>query len=209
MSLQPSPIPKAPIISTCAEPHTITTSATSFFDLVKVNYIIIDLPHKISKHNDCSQSSSPEPSRNFIAEFLPDPSVPVQLSTDAQTAVLPSPRHRPPTFWPLYTSTKNALASARDARRRMEGWPLLMIGSHPEGIYMTWCMYFFTGILYHYHPPPPSTLTSFHLEYVDLTDNLPAPKKRRELHKLSGKSPESNQIIGTQFVGSYVVKFKN
>ena len=74
MSLQPSPIPKAPITSSCAEPAQ--TCSTTF----------------------------KAPSTNIFASVTT-------------------------------TRKGNALASTRDAKRRMEGYQLLMNGSHLEG---TW-----------------------------------------------------------------------
>jgi hypothetical protein len=116
ISLQPSPIPKVPI-TTCAEPHTITTTAARVLDLFNCKHNdgslftaarVLDLfncKHNDGslftaarvldlfncKHNDGSLFSSPEPSRSFCAEFFPDLSVSVQPSTDAP----PSPRHLP------------------------------------------------------------------------------------------------------------------
>jgi hypothetical protein len=148
ISLQPSPIPKVPI-TTCAEPHTITTTAARVLDLFNC------------KHNDGSLFSSPEPSRSFCAEFFPDLSVSVQPSTDAQICSTTFTKAPSTSIFAMVTtaSKKNALASNRDAKRRMEKCQLQTNGSHLEEY------------------------------YVDLTD-LPAPKKRRELHQLSGNSSE-------------------
>ena len=141
ISLQPSPIPKAPI-TTCAEPHPITTTAARVLDLFncKVYCIHYYIPQKyifclIPKHNDGSLFSSPEPSRSFCAEFFPDLSVSVQPSTDAQICSTTFTKAPSTSIFAMVTtaSKKNALASNRDANRRMEKCQLQTNGSHLEG----------------------------------------------------------------------------